>query len=521
MARLNAPVFLYGPPASGKSTLGTRLAQSLDCAFIDLDQVIQQRLGQSISEFFAASGEAEFRARETQALEALDFPKPAIVALGGGTLLHPDNRAWAEARGPILVLGAPLAELQRRLSGKPGSRPLAPTAAELDRLLSVRSEHYASFSMHMENHGLSLESAVWQAQKLLGRFCLQAPGQHGQVEFQTGLLNDIQPLGEFISPSSPLALITDETVGTLYASQVVSELQALASDVHLVTLPAGESAKSASNLLHLWHEFATAQLERTSTVIALGGGVIHDLAGFASATYLRGLQWIGIPTTLLAMVDAALGGKTAIDLPQGKNLAGAFHLPRLTWIDPTFLDSLPESELSNGLAELLKSAILGDCALFERCMDGRAALAQDWMSAIIAAAAVKIDIVNQDPHEMGPRAALNFGHTIGHALERLSQYQVPHGQAVAVGMHAEACLGELAGITPAAVRHQIHAGLVALNLPTTLPRQYSPEDWLAAMQSDKKNRAAKIGFALPVALGDIKAGYFLDDLPVLVTDLLR
>lgn len=516
MARLTTPIFLYGPPASGKSALGSRLAQSLCCDFIDLDRVVELRSNQTISEIFGTFGEAEFRARETQALETFAFQQSTVVALGGGTLLNPTNRAWVEARGQILVLGAPLAELQRRVQDQHGSRPLASTAEDLERLLSERAEHYASFLHQMETHPLDLDAAVWLAHKLLGRFCLRAPGQHGLVEFQAGLLNDIQRLTDYVEPGSPIALITDNNVGELYASRILSELRKIASHVHLITFPAGESTKSASNLQQLWSKFAEARIERASTVIALGGGVIHDLAGFASASYLRGIQWIGIPTTLLAMVDAAIGGKTAIDLPQGKNLAGAFHLPALTWIDPEFLDTLPESELTNGLAELLKSAILGDSALFEKCLSGRAALTQDWMNAIIAAAAVKINIVNHDPHETGLRATLNFGHTVGHALEQLTGYQLPHGQAIAIGMLAEARLGEHAGITPAAVRHQIQAGLVALNLPTEIPRQYSTKEWLTAMQSDKKNHASKIGFSLPVAFGDIRSGYFLDDLPTLV-----
>jgi shikimate kinase / 3-dehydroquinate synthase len=203
-------------------------------------------------------------------------------------------------------------------------------------------------------------------------------------------------------------------------------------------LPAGEESKNLELVSYLWKDFLENGLDRNSTVIALGGGVVSDMAGFAASTYMRGIQWIALPTTLLGMVDASLGGKTGIDLPEGKNLVGSFHPPKLVLADPGLLFTLPERELTSGMAEVVKHGIISDPELFGMCKNGMDWVKQNLEEIVKRAMAVKIQIIEEDPYEKGDRAALNLGHTVGHAVELVSDFELRHGEAVAIGMVMEA-----------------------------------------------------------------------------------
>ena len=237
----------------------------------------------------------------------------------------------------------------------------------------------------------------------------------------------------------------------------------------LALVPPGEEHKTVATVGKLWEEFLAGGLERSSTVLALGGGVITDLAGFAAATYLRGVRWVALPTSLLGMVDATLGGKTGVDLPQGKNLVGAFHPPSLVLADPRLLATLPEAELRSGMAEVVKHGILADEQLFARCAQGWAAVTADLDEIVRRAMAVKIGFIQSDPYEKGLRAALNLGHTVGHAVELASAFRLRHGEAVSIGLAVEARLAEDAGIADAGLAETIRACLQGLGLPTADP----------------------------------------------------
>jgi 3-dehydroquinate synthase len=257
----------------------------------------------------------------------------------------------------------------------------------------------------------------------------------------------------------------------------------------------------------LWEEFLRGGLERSSSVVALGGGVIGDLSGFAASTYLRGVRWVGVPTSLLAMVDASLGGKTAIDLPQGKNLAGTFHSPALVVADPEVLKTLPEAETRNGLAEALKHGILRDPALFETCARGWEALqSEDWTALVRRAMAVKVQYILSDPYEKGERAALNLGHTIGHAVERASNFKLRHGEAVAIGMVAAARLAVRAGLAEAELVEQMITAIDRLGLPRRMPARMDLEEVLDYLQLDKKKRGGQVRFVLPLRIGEVRYG---------------
>lgn len=306
-------------------------------------------------------------------------------------------------------------------------------------------------------------------------------------------------------------LVTHPEVFDLHGETVLQSLAAVGRSAETIRVPSGEASKSQSHLAWLWQEFARLRLDRRSVILALGGGVIGDLAGFAAATYLRGLDLVQIPTTLLAQVDASVGGKTAIDLPEGKNLVGAFYQPRWVVADVGTLATLPARELRAGLAEVIKYGVIADADLFdflERERDAILAGDPERLSEIVwRSCGIKADVVRQDEREGGLRAILNYGHTLGHAVEALAGYaNLLHGECVAIGMEAAARLAERLGrLDPEAVSRQRRL-LEAYGLPVHLPAGQEVGAILAAMQWDKKTVGDEIRFVLPTRIGAVEWG---------------
>jgi 3-dehydroquinate synthetase len=238
--------------------------------------------------------------------------------------------------------------------------------------------------------------------------------------------------------------------------------------------------------------------------------VVGDTAGFAAATFLRGVPWVALPTSLLAMVDASLGGKTGVDLPEGKNLVGAFHPPRLVLADPQSLDTLPEAELRSGMAEVVKAGVIGDPELFNLCAHGWGELRSNLGEVVRRAMAVKISVIEEDPYEKSSRAALNLGHTLGHAVELVSDFQLRHGEAVAIGMVAEARLAERLEIAEPGLADEIERVLKGLGLPVDIPGGINRQAVLSAIQVDKKRLDGSVRFVLPVRLGEVRVGVNVD-----------
>ena len=311
------------------------------------------------------------------------------------------------------------------------------------------------------------------------------------------------------------ALVADATVLTLHGPDVLRRLRRCAAAVRLYAVPPGDPRKSAATWLRLADRMLADRLDRHTCLVALGGGATLDLGGFLAATYLRGLPHLLLPTTLLAAVDAALGGKTGINRPAGKNLLGAFRFPAAVLADTALLDTLPTREWRGGLAEVVKHALVADVALFER-LERRADELRRPGSLDVATLArairVKLDVVARDPFERGLRRVLNFGHTLGHALEAATGHRVPHGAAVAVGMAVEAELaGRLAGFPPAD-RERLVALLAKLGLPTRHPCPF--ERLLPHLEVDKKRRDGAVRLALPARLGRMAGGRTGWTLPV-------
>jgi shikimate kinase / 3-dehydroquinate synthase len=517
-------LFIYGPPASGKSTTARALAESLNLPYWDLDSEIENYSGMTIPEVFALEGEEGFRHLEKRILDLLLGKVRGVVALGGGALLDPENHAKVTSSGIVICLSAPSEKLAERLESQDVARPLLKEGddgkgdlqAKIEHLLNRRAAHYASFPFQLNTANKSPRTAAWEVQIRLGIFHVKGMGEGYDVRIRPG---GIDSLGEAVLSrdlKGPFVLVSDETVGDLYGARVHKSLQSCGFECHLVLIPPGEAYKSMDSVSHLWQAFINAGLERNSTVVALGGGVIGDLTGFTAATFHRGIPWVVLPTTLLAMTDASLGGKTAVDLPQGKNLVGAFHPPRLVLADPHTLASLPQAELRSGLAEVIKVGIIGDADLFEQCSRGWESVSQDWNEIVRRAIAVKIQVIEQDPFEQGLRAALNFGHTIGHALEAASAYTLRHGEAVSIGMVIETRISEQIGLAEPGLADKLVDVLTALGLPASWPEQINREDVLRAIGVDKKRSSGMVRFSLPLRIGEVQVGCEIDDLDKLV-----
>ncbi len=316
-----------------------------------------------------------------------------------------------------------------------------------------------------------------------------------RVRIERGALTTIAE--HWLDAPRAMALVAEERVDRLYGDRVAAGLEAAGIRVERWTFPGGEAAKSGRTLFELLEFLAEKKLSRSDALAALGGGVTGDLTGFAAAVYLRGVPFVQVPTTLLAMVDASVGGKTAVNLRAGKNLAGAFHQPAYVAIDPDVLATLPPAVLADGVSEALKTGAISDRALFDRLAKGYDPAEAE--AVVARCVAIKRDLVEADERDTGARQLLNFGHTVGHAIEKASGYAVSHGQAVALGMLLEARGAEAAGFAEAPVSDLIRRALVANHLPVACP--FSAEALLDTMLRDKKVRSGRIALALPREIG--------------------
>ncbi len=312
--------------------------------------------------------------------------------------------------------------------------------------------------------------------------------------------------GELVREAAPAfryAIITDDVVGPLYASRVSASFDGHAD---VLTVPAGEHHKTRESWARLTDQLLAAGFGRDTTIIALGGGVVGDLAGFVAATFMRGIPVVQLPTTLLAMIDASVGGKTGVDTPAGKNLVGAFHPPSLVLSDPSVLQTLPAEQLRSGLAEAIKHGVIADERYFEHTVADLPVLLSrpsdtEMLHLIARSVEIKADVVARDEREGGVRKTLNFGHTLGHAIESESGYRLLHGEAVAIGMVLESALAERAGIAESATLRRVREAVERAGLPSSLPEGMDADRVLAATRSDKKARRGTVEFALPRRVG--------------------
>lgn len=516
-------IFLYGPPGSGKSTIGRVLAANLDSPFFDLDNEIENEAKKPVWKIFSDEGEAAFRQHETRALNQIAGRTTAIIALGGGALLSKVNREIVEANGRVVVLDAPIDVMVERLETDPNQRPLltGDLREKLANLMASRADHYASFPYHVDTGIADAEKAAWEVQIHLGTFHVKGSDTGGagsacayDVSIQPGLLEVTGFEMAARGWTGPVALVTDDNVGPLYAEQVMNSLRKSGFPTQMLQIPAGEDFKTIHTINLLWEFFLSNELDRSSTVVALGGGVVSDLAGFAAATYLRGIRWVCLPTSLLSMADASIGGKTGADLPSGKNLIGAFHAPSLVLTDPGVLATLPAREFRGGMAEVIKHGIISDPLLFEACQKlselPEENIHNSTMTPIIRRAiATKVKVIEQDPLEQNIRAILNAGHTIGHAIELASNFRLSHGEAVSIGLVVETRMAEEMGVAETGLTEKISRVLAGVGLPVEFPADLNREMVEKAIFRDKKRAGNGVKFALPVKIGQAKYGISL------------
>lgn len=339
------------------------------------------------------------------------------------------------------------------------------------------------------------------------------------VHVESGILVLLRELLGTALPNRPLVLIADETVSRLYdewtsGTPEARRLGARASDAGVrprftarLTFPAGESSKTRETWQRLTDDMLAAHIGRDAAIVAIGGGVTGDLAGFVAATYLRGIPHVLVPTTLAAMVDAAVGGKVGVDTPMGKNLVGAFYPPALVIADPLTLMSLPETEYRMGLAEAVKHGLIADRAYLEWLgANGRAIRSRQpgvVTQLVRRSIEIKASIIGEDERERGRRAVLNAGHSVAHALEQVSAWQLAHGEAVSIGLVVECRIAEQLGVAEPGIAESISTALQRFGLPVGVPPRVSRQEILAAMLHDKKNRDGHIRLALPRSVGSM------------------
>ncbi|GAB4245260.1 MAG: 3-dehydroquinate synthase [Stanieria sp.] len=332
-----------------------------------------------------------------------------------------------------------------------------------------------------------------------------------EIMISPGCLSELGNQMKKLNVGKKVLVVSNPEIFTFYGDTCFQSLEAAGFEVYHHLIPAGETYKTLQSIEQVYDTALQHHLERSSTLVALGGGVIGDMTGFAAATWLRGVNFVQVPTTLLAMVDASVGGKTGVNHPQGKNLIGAFYQPKLVLIDPYVLKTLPEREFRAGMAEVIKYGIIWDADLFSKLeqaeqIDSFAGISSELLETILVRSTqAKADVVSQDEKEAGVRAILNYGHTIGHAVESLTNYeQFVHGEAVAIGMVAAGKIATQMGLWTEEEATRQDRLIQKTGLPTTIPAELDLDDILATLQSDKKVKAGKVRFILPTKIGKVE-----------------
>ncbi len=512
MGEIQLPIniVLTGFMGAGKTAVGREVASRLGRPFVDMDDTIVARAQMSVPDIFARHGEARFRQLERDVIRELAEQRGLVIATGGGALVDAANRELMVRTSLVICLAASVSAIEERVGGD-RSRPLLAGDDARQRiadLLSQRAAAYAEVPYRIGTTGRSVaevaDDVITLARRGLGgvlRLPVATPDGGGyDVLIGRGVLAELPALLAERNLVGQVAIVSDEHVAATWAEPLRQALAGAGQGAAVIVLPSGEAHKTLATVARIYEALVAAGIDRNGSVLALGGGVIGDMAGFAAATYLRGVAFVQAPTSLLAMVDASVGGKVGVDLPQGKNLVGAFKQPRLVAIDPEVLASLPAAEFRNGLAEVVKHGVIADPELFAQ-LEGEGPEAIE--SLLARALRVKIAIVQRDPYEHGERAFLNLGHTFAHAFEQVSHYAVPHGQAVALGVVAAAHLAADRGACAPELPARITAVMARLGLSVTLSG-YDPAAILQAMATDKKRQAGRLRFVLPHAIGQVE-----------------
>jgi shikimate kinase/3-dehydroquinate synthase len=484
------PVLVFiGFMGAGKTTGARAAAAALGVRAIDTDRELEQRLGTSIEDYFASHGERAFREIEEDIVaEVLETPPAPVISIGGGAIGSARVRELL-ARHTVVMLDVDEPTAWRRAGGK--RRPLARDRERFAALHAERAPLYEALA-----DAVLLDGGAETVRRAAGALRRIPPGVKvlwavaGSVNYPV-YVGDVLD-GSFWPLRGRRFLLTDETVGARHGDRIPDVVARFA-------MPAGEEAKTLAHAETLLRGLAGAGMDHDDHVAAFGGGVVGDVAGFCAAVYQRGVGVVQVPTTLVSMVDSAYGGKTGVDLPEGKNYVGAYHQPRAVLADPRLLETLPAAEISAGWAEVVKTALIAGGPLWARVRRGDRAVDRE---LVLACARTKLGVVARDERDAGRRQVLNLGHTVGHAIETATGYRrYRHGEAVGLGLLAALTLSGQPDL-----RSEVSDLLSTHDLPTALDPDIDHELVLAAVQRDKKRRGGRVGFVLVEAPGEVRTG---------------
>ena len=524
-------IFITGFSGSGKTEVGKHVAQRLGWRFVDTDDEIARAVGKSIEAIFSEMGESHFRKLERECLAEVASGECQVISTGGGIIMDEQNRQTMAQNGAIVCLEARPATILERLSAErdsgrgPVVRPMLEASDPPERIRALKAERQSNYALadwtvhtdHLTPTEVAAE--VERSWRILDEgSAYDTPGQDDlaavvrtssgsyPVWVGWGIMDQLGERVKRILTPSAAYIVTDEGVYRQARRAQVS-MEAAGIPTHMFLIPPGEKSKTHQTAQHLYSWLADRKAERGHLLMAVGGGVVGDLAGFVAATYVRGMPFAQVPTSLLAMLDAAIGGKVAVDLPQGKNLVGAFHQPKLVLADVQTLRTLAPRELTSGWAEAIKHGLITDLGLlatFERERESIQALEEGVATEVIRrSVAVKANVVSQDEKEtLGIRVLLNYGHTIGHAIEAATSYgSVLHGEAVSIGMMGAAYIGNALGITSDQDVDRQRSLLKGFGLPLSSPG-IDVDAVGQAMLSDKKTSGSAIRWVLLDGIGN-------------------
>lgn len=488
-------IVITGFMGVGKSSIGSVLAKRMKMPFVDMDEIIEKREGKNIKKIFLDHGEDFFRKLEYALCCELSERSGFVISTGGGTLISKKNRDLFR-KSTIFCLQAPFYVIQNRLSkgNHHNHRPLINTVREL---WLERKPTYDKIFHQIHTDKYSTRLLINKMIKLyqLDHYFKCIDKDFYPIILKRGITNKIASFLEWSSLNNrKICIITHAELNHL--NHFWDKLR----NVLVLTLPPGEGSKNLSFVKGLYEQLLINNFTRDDILIAFGGGVIGDVAGFVAGTFLRGMHFVQIPTTLLAMVDSCVGGKSGINTNEGKNIIGVLKNPIGILIDPNILKTLPEREKRSGLAEIVKHAIIADLELFEYLESGL----MDFLWIINRAIQVKIKIIKEDFYEQDRRMCLNFGHTFGHAIELASNYKIKHGEAVSIGMVQAAKYAAKRNICSFKLVARIENLLTKLALPTELPHEITNEHLLHFIQYDKKRFGSKIYLIVPIKIGEVQ-----------------
>ena len=539
---------IIGMMGSGKSTVGRQLAREIGFPFIDTDHMIEAQTGKWIHQIFAEEGEDAFRRYESDVVDQLSTLDHVVIACGGGTLSNPTNREKLRANSIWIYLKATPETLWKRLSGSSQpleKRPLLTVPDPMNRLASLLAERepiYRQADLIIPTGDQPVQHVVREIMKRLPESLLRQPEASGEDRDDSAAVrhaaakedlqeitvhlgvrsypiwigqNVLQQAGDLTARVLPCpevgrrqaVIIGQPAPKRLYAEPLAASLQQAGYETQILEIPDGETAKSLATASDLYDRLVELKADRSTILFALGGGVAGDLTGYVAATYMRGLPFVQVPTSLLAQVDASIGGKVAVNHPAGKNLIGAYYQPKAVLIDTRTLSSLPDDEFRNGMAEVIKYALLsGESDVSQLELHREVILQRDdtaLRNMIVRCCRAKARVVEEDETDQGLRMILNLGHTFGHALESLAGYtSLKHGEAVAIGCCLAAELSCRLQMLDAASADRIKSLFRSYSLPTQLP-PVDPWELFRRFFHDKKTNAGRLRFILMNGIGDI------------------